>query len=336
MIDAHSLSDKPFVTAIVGCTASGKTALALALAKRYGGEIISCDSMQIYKGMDIGTAKPTKQEQDSVPHHLIDIVDPTAFVDACGYSCADYVRDAREATAEVLMRGRLPILCGGTGLYLDAFLRGGSFEQTEIDPALRAELTEIEQKEGAEALHKMLQEADPESARMIHPNNVKRVIRALEIYRTGGKKKSDLDLASQESVCPYRAKVIGLRWQDREMLYRRIDRRVEEMMDAGLPEETERLRAAGVFARCATAAQAIGYKELFPYLDGEESRADAILRLQIATRHYAKRQMTWFYAKPYVSWIDMVENGKEKPFSSVLTEAEMLFSSLIASDGKDV
>lgn len=316
------LPDKPFLVAVVGCTASGKTALAIELARRYGGEILSCDSMQIYRGMDIGTAKPDAAERAGIPHWLIDVADPT---DPRGYSCADYVRDARAAAADILGRGRLPILCGGTGLYLDAFLRGGSFEETETDPALRERLAALADSQGNLALHRRLAEVDPESAAAIHPNNVKRVIRALEIYETTGRRKSELDRASRETACPYRALVLGLRYRDRQQLYDRIDRRVEQMMASGLPEETRRLRAAGVFETCRTAAQAIGYKELFPWLDGRETREQAVETLKLATRHYAKRQMTWFSARPYVTWVEVDGADPAASFENIVNNAGNLF-----------
>ncbi len=293
-------TSKPPVLAIVGPTAGGKTAVSVELALRLGGEIVSCDSMQIYRGMDIGTAKPDVAERRGVPHHLMDFLDPT---DPRGYSCADYVRDARAAVEEIRSRGKLPILCGGTGLYLDAFLRGGTFEMTDTDPALRAELTVLAEREGIEALHAMLQELDPEAAAATHPNNVKRVIRAIEICRTTGRKKSELDVESRTPDCPYDATVIGLMYGNRDLLYDRINRRVDAMLQQGLVEETRRLREAGVFAHCPTAAQAIGYKELFPYLDGTQSLSEATDTLKLATRRYAKRQMTWFRARPYVTWV---------------------------------
>ena len=294
-------TEKPRLIAIVGCTASGKTSLAVELAKQTGGEIVSCDSMQIYQGMNIGTATPDEIERRGVPHHLMDFVDPT---DPAGYSCADYVRDARAAVADILARGKLPVLCGGTGLYLDAFLRGGSFEVTDSDPALRARLCALAEREGNDALHAMLRELDPEAAATIHPNNVKRVARAIEICKTTGRKKSDLDRESREPDCPYDATVIGLRYHNRQILYDRIDRRVDLMMEQGLLEETRRLREAGVFALCRTAAQAIGYKELFPYLDGEATLESCVEILKMATRRYAKRQLTWFRKEKDVIWVD--------------------------------
>ena len=319
-------TEKPRLIAIVGCTASGKTSLAVELAKQTGGEIVSCDSMQIYKGMNIGTATPDEIERRGVPHHLMDFVDPT---DPAGYSCADYVRDARAAVADILARGKLPVLCGGTGLYLDAFLRGGSFEVTDSDPALRARLCALAEREGNDALHAMLRELDPEAAETIHPNNVKRIARAIEICKTTGRKKSDLDRESREPDCPYDATVIGLRYHNRQILYDRIDRRVDLMMEQGLLEETRRLREAGVFDLCRTAAQAIGYKELFPYLDGEASLDLCVETLKMATRRYAKRQITWFATKPYVRWLtcDTVAGGEPivKSFEDIVNNAKTLF-----------
>ena len=319
-------TEKPRILAVVGCTASGKTSLAVELAKQLGGEIISCDSMQIYKGMNIGTATPDEAERCGIPHHLMDFVDPT---DPRGYSCADYVADARTAVSDILARGKLPILCGGTGLYLDAFLRGGSFEVTDNDPAFRAELCALADREGPEALHAILRGLDPESAEAIHPNNVKRVARAIEICRTTGRKKSDLDRESREPASPYDATVIGLRYSDRQLLYDRIDRRVDIMLEQGLIEETKRLREAGVFDVCQTAAQAIGYKELFPYLDGTMTLEACTEILKMATRRYAKRQLTWFRAKPYVTWVecDTLTEGQGivKKFEDIVNNAKTLF-----------
>lgn len=318
---------KPRLLAVVGCTAGGKSALAVELARRLGGEIVSCDSMQIYKGMNVGTATPDEGERGGIPHHLMDFVDPT---NPRGYSCADYVTDAQAVVADILARGKLPILCGGTGLYLDAFLRGGSFAVTDSDPALRAELCALAEREGAEALHGILRELDPASADAIHPHNVKRVARAIEICRTTGRKKSELDRASRESEPPYHATVLGLRYDNRQLLYDRIDRRVDVMMEQGLLEETKRLRKARVFETCPTAAQAIGYKELFPYLDGTMTLPACVDVLKMATRRYAKRQITWFSAKPYVTWItcDTLRDGQSvvKSFEEIVNNAETLFN----------
>ena len=288
----------PFILAVVGPTASGKSALALELAKRLGGEIVSCDSMQIYRGMDIGTAKPTAAEQAAVPHHLIDIVEPET-----DFSVNDYVSAAEAAVQDILSRGKLPILCGGTGLYLDSFLRGGEAETPGADPAVRAELNAVLEAEGPDRLHEMLAAVDPESAVTVHKNNTRRVIRALEIYRATGVPKSEWDRRSREVPARYRACVIGLCFDDREVLYERIERRVDRMIAQGLVEETRALLERGVFEASRTAAGAIGYKELLPYCRGECDPESAVTELKTATRRYAKRQMTWFAAKPYVQWI---------------------------------
>ncbi len=322
MNEIFETQTKPRILAVVGCTASGKTALSVELATRLGGEIVSCDSMQIYREMDIGTAKPDAAERRGIPHHLMDFLDPR---DPAGYSCADYVRDARAAVEGILARGRLPILCGGTGLYLDAFLRGGTFEVTDTDPALRAELTALAEREGAEALHAILRELDPEAAEATHPNNVKRVVRAIEICRTTGRKKSDLDRESRAVASPYDALVVGLDYTDRALLYDRINRRVDTMLDMGLVEETRRLRESGVFDLCPTAAQAIGYKELFPYLDGKATLAECTEILQVATRHYAKRQLTWFRAKDYVQWVPADTASGMRNFEDIVNNVEKLF-----------
>ncbi|MBQ9086125.1 MAG: tRNA (adenosine(37)-N6)-dimethylallyltransferase MiaA [Clostridia bacterium] len=308
------------VLAIVGPTGGGKSALALALSRRLGGEIVSCDSMQVYRRMDIGTAKPTKEEQNTVPHHMIDLRDPTE-----PFSCADYVTEATQVIEDCRKRERLPVICGGTGLYLDALLRRDDLPENTTDDVLREELWQVAETQGKDELWQRLSQVDPVSAAKTHPNNVKRVIRALEIYHTVGIPKSELDRLSQESGNRYEACVIGLRYPDRERLYRRIDERVEKMFDMGLAEETRQLMEEGVFLINQTAAQAIGYKELLPWLRGEETLSEAKERLKLATRHYAKRQMTWFGARPYVRWLDMTENGKEKTFEEIVNNAAELF-----------
>lgn len=318
------MTNKPKILAIVGSTASGKTSLSIALAKVLDGEIISCDSMQLYRRMDIGTAKPTKDEMCGIPHHLLDIADPADGAEA-SYSCADYVKDARAAVEDVLSRGKLPIFCGGTGLYLDAFIRGGSFEETVTDESLRRELAKFAEENGNEALHARLREVDAESADAVHPNNVKRVIRALEIYMTTGKTKSQLDRQSREVDSEYDFTVIGLRYQNRAILYDRIDRRVDEMIKGGLVDETKSLRALGIFDTCPTAAQAIGYKELFPFLDGECTLDEAVAELKAATRRYAKRQITWFSARSYVNWIDADDGENLRDFEDIVNNARKLF-----------
>ena len=294
------MSNKQKIIAVVGPTASGKTSLSIALAKELGGEILSCDSMQIYRDMDIGTAKPSAEEQDGVPHHLIDI----AAADE-PFSCAEYAALAKNKIAEVASRGKLPIFCGGTGLYLDGVLRGGnSYEKTETDPTYRAELEQVATEQGAEAVHAMLAAVDPDAAQATHPNNVKRVIRALEIYHTTGVTKTELDRRSVQVESEYDALVLGIRFPDTEELYERINLRVDLMIEQGLLDECRRLMEAGVFERSATAAQAIGYKELFPYLRGELPLKNCVETLKMATRRYAKRQMTWFRMHGNVVWLD--------------------------------
>ncbi len=288
--------------AVVGPTASGKSELALRLAETMHGVIVGCDSMQIYREMDIGTAKPTREDMARAEHRMVDMLPPEQ-----SYSCAEYAEAARKEVDDIIASGRLPIFVGGTGLYLDSLLFPRSYEISEGRGEHRAELDAIAAEEGGgERLYRMLCEVDPESAESIHPNNVRRVIRALEIYLASGRKKSELDRETA-GECRYDATVIGLRYPDRALLWRRIERRVDIMLECGLIAETERLSALGVFEKNSTAAQAIGYKEMLGYVRGEVGLAEARERLIVATRRYAKRQMTWFSAKPYVKWIDISE-----------------------------
>ena len=302
------------ILAVVGPTASGKTAVAVELARRLGGEVVSCDSMQVYRRMNIGTAKPTEEEKCGIVHHLIDAVEPDA-----PFSCAEYVTLATQAVKDIMARGKLPILCGGTGLYLDRFLCG-EMEETHADESLRASLFAFADQQGAEALHARLRSVDPESAQAIHPNNVKRVVRALEIYEQTGIPKSKFDRRSQVGESPYDALVVGLHYPRREVLYERINRRVDVMLADGLLEETKQLKAEGVFEVNLTAAQAIGYKELLGYLDGRETLWEATENLKTATRRYAKRQLTWFSAKPYVTWVEMEKEGSLRSLDDICSE----------------
>ena len=307
------------ILAVVGPTASGKTAVSVELAKRLGGEVVSCDSMQVYRRMNIGTAKPTEEEMCNVPHHLIDAVEPDA-----PFSCAEYVTLATEAVKDISARGKLPIFCGGTGLYLDRFLCG-EMEETHADEALRASLFAFAEKEGIDALHERLRAVDPESADAIHQNNVKRVVRALEIYEQTGIPKSEFDRRSQVGESPYEAVVIGLHYPHREVLYERINRRVDMMLAEGLLEETKQLKDEGVFEVNLTAAQAIGYKELLGYLDGSETLTEATENLKTATRRYAKRQLTWFTAKPYVKWVEMEKEDALRSLDDICDEIISFF-----------
>ncbi len=293
--------------AIAGPTASGKTGLSLFVADKLGAEIISCDSMQIYKGMDIGTAKATQNERERVPHHMIDV---------CGigesYSAADYARDATLCADDIIKRGRFPLFCGGTGLYLDAVMRGGYSASPGASEELRAQLLEYYNTHGADALYAMLCETDPDSAEKIHKNNVKRVIRALEIAKSTGITKAEYDKENSE----YRGLsvfVVCLNFHNRETLYSRIERRVDEMIEAGLADEVRLLSQNKDFMENQTAVQAIGYKELFPYIRGEASLEECADALKAATRRYAKRQLTWFMHREYthVLWADR-EDGTLK------------------------
>jgi len=305
--------------AIAGVTASGKSDLAAELALRYGGEVISCDSMLVYRGCDIGTAKPSEEEKRGVPHHLIDILDPDA-----PFSAADFAACAEKAEADILARGKLPVICGGTGLYLDAYLRGGFASDSPRSDAVRERLEKECSTYGAEEMHRRLAERDPEAAAAIHANNVRRVLRALEIYEITGKTKTELDKETPQHTLVRDYKTVALKYSDKELRNARIEQRVRKMFAMGLAEETERLRADGVFEKCAAAAQAIGYKELFPYLNGEESREDAIMRLTVATRRYAKRQQTWYSAVPYVNWVEVDRDGKLKSLAEIADEAAQL------------
>lgn len=307
---------KPHIVAVVGPTASGKTALAVALAKRLSGEVISCDSMQIYRGMQIGTAKPTPAEMQGVPHHLFDIADVET-----PFSAEDYRAAAHAAVKDVLSRGRLPIICGGTGLYLDALLRGADAATPAGDPAIREELSAMAAARGEAYLHSLLAEVDPKSAAATPPHNLRRVIRALEIYRTTGKPKSEWDEASRALPPCYDATVLGLDFKSREVLYDRIERRVDAMMAEGLLNEARGLYLSGVLDRSPTAAAAIGYKELLPHIKGECSLEECVAVLKRNTRRYAKRQLTWFRAKPFVHWLTVDDENGRINFEQIVNNA---------------
>ena len=299
------------IIAIVGPTAVGKTALALNLAKELDGEIISCDSMQIYKGMDIGTAKPTKEEMTQVKHHLIDIKEPNEE-----FSCADYAILAKEAIEDIVGRGKTPIFCGGTGLYLDSVIEIGSFSSGFKDENYRLELEKAALEKGNEYVHNMLKEVDIKSADEIHPNNLKRVIRAIEIYKCTGISKSEWDKKSKEQKPPYDVTVLFLCCEDREILKNRIDMRVDMMLSDGLLEEARSLYERGMLKEEYTSYGAIGYKELIPYFDGTDTYENCVERLKISTRQYAKRQITWFsrkknYHTVYVDKVSAIEEAKK-------------------------
>ncbi len=275
------------VIVILGPTASGKTGLGIKLAKALNGEIISGDSMQVYRGMDIGTAKPDDAEKERIPHHLIDILDITEK-----FSVAEFCSLALAAVEDIASRGKIPIIVGGTGMYIETLVSGRLYETETADEDKRREYEEYAREHGAEALHAYLNELDPASAEKIHPNNVKRVIRAIEIAVSGGKTKSCLEetLVSEK---PFESLMLYLTPPSREVMYDRINRRVDIMMETGLLDEVNRLDKQGL-RETPTASQAIGYKEFFPYLDGECSLAESVEKLKQHTRNYAKRQTTYF------------------------------------------
>ena len=297
--------DKIPLVAVAGPTASGKTALAVELALRLGGEVISADSMQIYKGMDIATAKPTAAEQKGVPHHLIGFLEPTEE-----FSVADYAVLAHRTIREVHERGKLPILAGGTGLYLDAVVNNITFAEIETDSALRAELAGLAREQGTECLLEELRAVDPESAARLHPHNLARIIRAVEVYRLTGIPMSEHQRRSRLTPRLYRTALLGLNFRDRQRLYDRIDLRVDRMLEAGLLEEARQVLAQDSLK---TARQAIGYKELIPYFAGEETLAEAVGRIKQESRRYAKRQLTWFRRNERINWIyiDDCQNMEE-------------------------
>ena len=285
------------VVAVVGPTATGKTALGVALAEQFGGEVISADSMQIYKGLDVGTAKVTPEETHGIPHHGVDILEPDA-----PFSVADFTAMAGRLEQEIAGRGHLPILVGGTGLYVQSFLYGVRFTEEKAPAGLREQLAEELAQKGGAALYAELQQVDPEAAAVIHPNNQVRVLRALEHYRATGKKLSEQKAASLPPERPYRSLILGLDFPDRAALYRRIDLRVDKMLDAGLLAEAELVWNNR--SRFRTAAQAIGYKEFFPYFERTASLEACADKLKQASRNYAKRQLTWFRHMDGVVWLD--------------------------------
>ena len=302
--------------AITGPTASGKTAVSLAVAEALGAEIISCDSMQIYKGMDIGTAKATSDEVARVPHHLIDIISPSEQ-----YSAEDYRRDALIAAEAITKRGRLPLFVGGTGLYIDTLMRAAGAGSPPSDATVRERLTGFAEKMGADALWQRLAEVDPESAEKTHKNNLRRVVRALEIYEVSGRTKSYYDALSREAEPDFDVFMITLDFHDRENLYKRVNERVDAMIKEGLLSEVEALWRDGLLKPEYTSAQAIGYKEIIDHLEDRCSLAEAVEAIKLSTRRYAKRQLTWFRHEKdaAVVYVDR-ENGEMKSADELIRE----------------
>ena len=288
---------QPKLVVITGPTASGKTALGVALARRFGGEVVSADSMQIYRGMDIGTAKPTPEEMQGVPHHMIDIADPTE-----NYSVSRYAKEAAACVDDILARGKLPIVVGGTGLYIDSLIAGRTFADGTADTALRQELSERYDEIGGEGLLGELRKVDPERAAKLHPADKKRIVRAMEVYILTGRTITQHDAETRAVPPRYDAAKIALDFAVRQDLYDRIDRRVDIMVQQGLFDEVRALLAAGVPADC-TAMQAIGYKEAVAAVQGKAAPQDAVAAIQLASRRYAKRQLTWLRRDQDLFWL---------------------------------
>lgn len=305
---------KPLIV-LTGPTAVGKTALSIQLAKRIGGEIISADSMQVYRHMDIGTAKIRPEEMDGVPHHLIDILEPTEDFNVVRFQAL-----ARAAAEDIYSRGKIPIVAGGTGFYIQALLNDIDFTQTDENTQFREEMEHLAAEQGAEVLHERLRAVDPESAEAIHANNVKRVIRALEYYEQTGEKISAHNEAERAKTSPYHFFYYVLN-TDRTVLYERIEKRIDEMMEEGLVEEVRQLQAMGC-SRDSVAMQGLGYKEILAYLNGEMSLETAVNILKRDTRHFAKRQLTWFRRERDVRFLYLPEfdNDRERVLEHILQE----------------
>ena len=293
---------KPILIVVAGPTASGKSAAAVELARMIGGEIISADSMQVYRYMDIGSAKITKEEMMGVPHYLIDVADPTEEFDVVRYS-----HEAKAAISDIVSRGKIPILCGGTGFYIQAVTRDIDFSETGSLPKYREELTDYAAQHGNTALHEQLKNIDPVSYETIHPNNLKRVIRALEYYKETGMTISAHNEAERQRETPYDLHFFVL-YDDRAVLYDRIDRRVDFMMAEGLYDEVMYLRQMGL-TRDMVSMQGLGYKEMLDCMDGRYDLDEAVRILKRDSRHYAKRQITWFKREKDAVWIDRADFG---------------------------
>ncbi len=280
---------------ICGPTASGKTALSIAIARALNGEIVSCDSMQIYRGMDIATAKPTEYERSQAVHHLVDFADP-----GDSFSVAEYIKLANAAILDIHSRGKQPILCGGTGLYVTSLVDNVLFDEFGSDEKLRKELYELAAEKGNAYLLEMLKEFDPESAERLHENNLNRIIRAIEVYKLTGKTITEYNRDSKLVDSPYNTVMLGINYRDRQKLYDRINLRVDLMVNDGIIDEAREVLAN---ENMRTAAQAIGYKELLPYFNGERTLDECLENLKMQSRRYAKRQLTWFRRDERINWI---------------------------------
>lgn len=288
--------DRPLVI-LTGPTAVGKTALSIALAKAINGEIISADSMQVYRHMDIGSAKIKTEEMAGVPHHLIDVLEPTE-----AFNVVVFQKLAKEAMREIYERGRIPILVGGTGFYIQAVLYDIDFTENDEDASLRSELEGLARREGPEILYEKLKAVDPDACKSIHAHNVKRVIRALEFYEKTGQRISEHNEIQRQNISPYRFAYFVLN-DRREEIYKRIDIRVDQMMAAGLVEEVRQLKGMGC-TKDMVSMQGLGYKEILRYLEGELTLEEAVYLIKRDTRHFAKRQLTWFRREKDVIWME--------------------------------
>lgn len=300
---AEQIKKKPLVI-LTGPTAVGKTDLSIQLAKQIGGEIISADSMQVYKYMDIGTAKITKEEMQGVPHYLVDEFEPED-----DFNVVKFQTDAKRYMDEIYAKGKIPIIVGGTGFYIQALVYDIDFDENDADTSYRQKLEDLAKEKGQEYLHDMLKKVDEKSAEEIHANNVKRVIRALEFYEKTGRKISEHNEAERKKQSPYNFAYFVLT-DERSILYDRINLRVDKMMEAGLLEEVKAMKARGL-TRDMVSMQGIGYKELLAYLDGEYTYEKAVDVLKQDTRHFAKRQLTWFRREKEVFWLEKDKIGRD-------------------------
>ena len=290
------MNEKHKVIVICGPTASGKTALSIELAKKINGEIVSADSMQIYKDMDIGTAKPTKQEMGEIKHYLLDFVSPEDR-----YSVAQYKQDAKKAIKEIINKGKTPIIVGGTGLYVDSLIYEIEYNDIKLDEEYRKKLEKIAEEQGLEELYKKAVEIDPEAMKKISQNDKKRIMRVLEIYHSTGKTKTEQEKESRKNPVEYDYRVFAINW-DREILYQRINKRVDIMVDQGLIEEVKEI--LNKYDKFPTAMQGLGYKEVVDYLNGIYTKEEMIEKIKLETRRYAKRQLTWFRKNKQTIWLD--------------------------------
>ena len=302
---------KEKVIVICGPTASGKTALSIELAKRINGEIVSCDSMQIYKDMNIGTAKPTIEEMQGIKHYLIDFVSPDER-----YSVADYKNDAKKAIKEILQKGKVPIIVGGTGLYVDSLIYEIEYPNIEFDEKYRQELEEIAEQDGLEKLYQQAKEIDPDATEKISENDKKRILRILEIYHATGKNKTEQEKESRKKEVEYDYKVFALNW-DRGKLYKRINKRVDIMIEQGLIDEVRQIYQK--YEKFPTAMQGLGYKEVVEYLNKEIAKEEMIEKIKQETRRYAKRQLTWFRKNKQTIWLD-AQNEIENNIKIILED----------------